>query len=180
MKDNFYVITGGPGSGKTTLLNELNKKKFQTIPEDARRIIKEQIKFQGLGLPWKDKVLYATLMFNESIKTYQKIRKENPSGIIFFDRGVLDTVCYFIMENIPIPKKMAVLINEVIYNRKVFVLPPWKEIYENDGERKQKWEEAVTTFERMKEIYIHYGYNLVEVPVGTIENRLKFVLDEIR
>lgn len=180
MKNNFYVITGGPGAGKTTLINELNKNNHKTIPEEARKIIKEQIKNQGIGLPWNDKTLYAKLMFDESIKTYRSIKKENPSGKIFFDRGVLDTFCYLNMENIPIPKEMTVLINDVTYNKKVFILPPWKEIYENDNERKQNWEEAVSTFKNMKEIYFHYGYNVVEVPIGTIENRLKFVLDEIR
>lgn len=51
MKHNFYVITGGPGAGKTTLINELNKNNYKTIPEEVRKIIKEQIKNQGIGLP---------------------------------------------------------------------------------------------------------------------------------
>lgn len=53
------MITGGPGAGKTTLIDELNRLNFITIPEEARKIIKEQISIQGDGLPWKDKALYA-------------------------------------------------------------------------------------------------------------------------
>jgi len=45
----FYVITGGPGVGKTSLVSELNKFGFLTVPEDARKIIKEQIKIGGEG-----------------------------------------------------------------------------------------------------------------------------------
>lgn len=51
----FYIITGGPGVGKTALIEELNRQGFSTVPEDARRIIKEQIDLGGDGLPWKDK-----------------------------------------------------------------------------------------------------------------------------
>ena len=34
------------------------------------------------------------------------------------------------------------------YNKSIFILPPWQEIYETDNERKQDWEEAVLTFEK--------------------------------
>lgn len=180
MKNNLYVITGGPGAGKTTLIDELNRLNFITIPEEARKIIKEQINIQGDALPWKDKALYAKLMFDESIKTYHNILDKNPQGKIFFDRGVIDTFCYLRMENIPISKEMTALINKVSYNRKVFILPPWKEIFKNDGERKQNWEEAVLTFESMKETYAYYGYNLIEIPIGTIESRVNFVLNNVR
>lgn len=50
----LYVITGGPGVGKTTLLDALKNKGLVVVPEDARRIIKEQMQANGEGLPWKD------------------------------------------------------------------------------------------------------------------------------
>ena len=33
------------------------------------------------------------------------------------------------------------------YNRRVFVAPPWEEIFEQDSERKQDFAEAVRTYE---------------------------------
>jgi predicted ATPase len=66
------------------------------------------------------------------------------------------------------------------YNKSIFMLPPWKEIYTTDNERKQDWDEAVLTFEKMCETYKRYGYNIVEVPKKTISERADFVLAFIR
>lgn len=179
MKNNLYVITGGPGVGKTTLLNELNSAGFYTVPEDARTVIKEQVKENGDGLPWKNKERYAALMLSASIDTYERVCKEQPTETVFFDRGILDSICYMQMENIPITKEIKELIINFPYANKVFILPPWKEIYETDTERKQTWEEAVFTFDKMKETYLEFGYNVIEVAIGTVEDRRKTVLDLI-
>lgn len=179
IKNNRYVITGGPGVGKTTLLNELRKYDFKTVPEDARRIIREQMQDNGVGLPWKNKERYAQLMLDASISTYRKIDELQPSEIIFFDRGILDTICYMNMENIPVSEKTKRIIIDYPYARKVFLLPPWKEIYETDSERIQRWEEALYTFDKMKETYLEYGYEMVELPKDTVENRRNFLLDSI-
>ena len=44
------------------------------------------------------------------------------------------------------------------YNPIVFILPPWKEIYQTDNERKQDWQEAEHTYFQMKSTYEKYGY----------------------
>lgn len=177
--NSFYVITGGPGVGKTTLVEALNTYGFQTVEEDARRIIKNQIETKGKGLPWENKLLYAQLMFEAAEKSYTGISTQNNPGTVFFDRGILDTVCYMKTEKIPVPKNITEQINQCTYNRKVFILPPWKEIYETDRERKQNWDEAEQTFYNMKEVYIDYGYTVVEVPKITTEERLQFILQFI-
>ncbi len=177
--NSFYVITGGPGVGKTTLIAALHAYGFQIVEEDARRIIKNQIETKSEGVPWKNKILYAQLMFEASLKSYTGINRQNNSGTIFFDRGILDAVCYMKMEKIPVPKKITEQVKQHVYNRKVFILPPWKEIYETDSERKQNWDEAEQTFNEMKATYISYGYVIIEVPRMTTEERLQFILQHI-
>ncbi len=176
----FYIITGGPGVGKTTLLNELAKSGYKIVPEVARQIIKEQIATNGEGLPWKNKKLYVDLMINASIESYKMIESENSQTNYFFDRGILDAFCYSSMVGLGISDEMNVIENNYKYNKKVFILPPWLEIYETDSERKQTWEEAEYTFQKMKETYLDYGYDLIEVPKDTIENRKAFVLENIK
>jgi predicted ATPase len=65
------------------------------------------------------------------------------------------------------------------YNKSVFMLPPWRGIYETDNERKQDWNEAVITFEKMSETYKNYEYNIVEIPKISITERADFVLEFI-
>ncbi|GAB3424872.1 AAA family ATPase [Niabella aquatica] len=175
-KKAFCVITGGPGVGKTSLINELNSYGFQTIPEDARRIIKEQIEINSEGLPWKNKELYARLMLEASLRRYDEVNTRAFSNFIFFDRGILDTICYMKMEHIPVSNEIIEVAARRPYNSNVFILPPWQEIYETDNERKQSWGEAVFTFKKMKETYLDFGYNFIEVPKTTVKQRAEFII----
>lgn len=176
---NLYIITGGPGVGKTTLLKELEKHGYKTIPEEARRIIKEQIEINGNGLPWKNKELYGELMFKATLKTYFETLEKHQEQTVFFDRGILDTHCYFEMENIPITKEMKQITDEITYNNKVYILPPWQEIYETDTERKQTWEEALYTYNKMKETYQKHGYTVIEVPKLNTQDRAEFIIKQL-
>src|SRR5690606_28333763 len=96
-----------------------------------------------------------------------------------FDRGILDAICYMKMENIPISQEINDLLNVHPYNPKVFILPPWKEIYGTDNERKQTWDEAVYTFDIMKQTYLEHGYEVIEVPKNSMEYRCEFIVNHI-
>lgn len=119
-------------------------------------------------------------MFKDSIATFGKMSEQFGDTICFFDRGILDTICYMAMESLNIPDIFLQSEQECRYNRKVFILPPWPEIYITDGERKQTWDEAVNTFYWMMQTYSLFGYETIEVPKGNVEMRKKFILDEIK
>lgn len=174
--NNYYIITGGPGVGKTTLLQELGRSGLHCIPEVARRIIQEQMARHGDALPWKNRELYKTLMLEGSSAVY---RQADPAIVTFFDRGIPDVLAYAKLAGLTITDTLLSATTLFRYNPVVFILPPWKAIYTTDTERKQSWEEALATFEVMKETYSACGYTLAEVPRLPVAERARFVLEHI-
>lgn len=92
--NKLYVLTGGPGVGKTSLLNAMATDGIATVPEVARAIIKQQLATGGDALPWKNKERYTDLMLAASIQDYRRVVVEQTQRTHFFDRSVIDAVCY--------------------------------------------------------------------------------------
>ena len=173
MHDNFYIVTGGPGAGKTTLLDELSKYDVLCVPEAARQIIREQVEQGRRAVPWDDVVQYKELMLQRSIEDYLRIDTDVP---VFFDRGIPDTLAYAKLIGHPFPAETG---EKYRYNKDVFILPPWEEIYRTDSERKQTFREAIDVCRRLEDEYARHGYNVIEVPRMNAEERAQFVLHQI-
>lgn len=177
-KNNFFIITGGPGAGKSSVLNELETSGYDTVPEVGRKIIQEQLAIGGSATHSKDRIAFRDLMLEYSIDDYKK--SINNDNIIFFDRGIPELSGYSKLISEPCTDAIISAINQYRYNSNVFIFPPWKEIYVNDEERKQDFQEAITTYQYIKEAYIHTGYTLIEVPKFSIASRTEFILSYIK
>jgi predicted ATPase len=172
--DRFFVITGGPGGGKTSLIAALHQQGYGCTVEAGRAIIQEQAATGGKALPWDDRALFAELMLSWEIRSYHLA--EESAGIVFFDRGVPDVLGYLRLVGLPVPGHMQKAAQLFGYYRSVFILPPWREIFSPDQERKQDFDEAIRTYAAMKAIYSELGYELIEIPPAPIEDRVQFVL----
>lgn len=179
LRDDFIIITGGPGSGKTTLLDELQKNNYEYVPEVAREIIKTQISSNGDALPWGNVTKYRDLMLEQSIESYLSALTNPSSQLLFFDRGIPDTLTYTHLINIPVSEQLESAVKRYRYNKKVFILPPWKDIYKTDNERKQDFEEAVATYKAMFRTYEQLDYELIEVPKIGVKRRASFILKNV-
>lgn len=51
-----------------------------------------------------------------------------------------------------------------------------KKFYSTDSERDQRFEEPIEVFEGMKKWYSLWGYETLEVPPSTINERVSFIL----
>ena len=100
--------------------------------------------------------------------------------MVFFDRGVPDVLGYLRLIGVPTPEHVKKATQIFRYNRRVFIAPPWREIFQQDKERKQEWDEAVRTHEAMVATYTACDYELVELPRATVEDRVHFVLQNVR
>ncbi len=175
--ENLFVITGGPGSGKTTLLGAAARAGYRTAPESGRAIIRFQEAIGGRGLHYVDSALYAELMLDRDMQNHQSFAASGEPAL--FDRGVADLVGYCRLVGIEDTEHFHRAAGMFRYNRKVFLAPPWCDIYVQDAERRQDWSEAVRTYECIADAYDELGYELVELPLAPVAERLAFLEEEI-
>lgn len=175
--ERFFVITGGPGSGKTALVEALQNSGYACSVEAGRGIIRDQMAIGGRALPWADPMLFAEMMLGWEMRSYHIAQKE--TGDIFFDRGVPDVMGYLRLLGLPLPEHMRKAAQSFRYNQRVFITPPWLDIFRQDRERKQDFEEAIRTYDAMAATYTACGYDLVEIPRVPVQERVRFVLHSI-
>jgi predicted ATPase len=96
----------------------------------------------------------------------------------FFGPGLPDVLAYMHYIGDSYPAFFDAACRENIYS-KIFVLPPWEEIYESDEARYENYEQAKLIYNHLIETYLNYGYELIEVPKYTVDKRILFILDKI-
>lgn len=169
-----YVLTGAACSGKTTLL-KLLEKDYQTVPEAARMVIRKELERGSEYLPWKNILKFQILVCRKQIELESRI---DPNGKdVFLDRGIPDGIAYLIQRKIPPPKELLEAAERNKYD-KVFLL----EILPNfvkDNERREDEKKAKGIKKYLANVYSELGYETIEVPVMSVEERKEFILKRI-
>ena len=179
MKVNRVIITGGPGTGKTSLIKQLENNGHSCIHETSREIIKDSLSNNSNILPWEDLHEFSEKVIKQREKHYHSVKSKNSTEYTFFDRGIPDTFAYMEYDNLEVPKHFLQLGNSLRYYPKVFLIPAWKAIFENDNERVEDFSKAELLQQFLHNTYKSLGYNVILVPKGTIENRIKFILENL-
>lgn len=177
MNKEIIVIIGGPGTGKSTIIDGLVDKGFCCYPEISRQVTLEAKK-QGIEQLFLENPLLFSELLLEGRKKQFKSALEEPHDVVFIDRGIPDVLAYMHYIGDSYPTHFDLACRENLYS-KIFILPPWQEIYVSDEARYENFEQAKLIYDHLTETYQNYGYELVEVPKDTLDNRILFILDEI-
>ncbi len=174
--ERFVVLTGGPGGGKSTLLAALAARGHHVMPEAGRAIIRDQAAIGGSLRA--DPVAFAEAILVWELRSYREAVGRD--GLVFFDRGVPDVAGTYRRLGRPVPAHVDNAAARFRYAPTVFAAPPWPEIYVTDEERTQPFAEAVATYDAVVAAYRHYGYDVVDLPLVPVEERVAFLLDRLR
>ena len=166
-----FVVTGGPGSGKTTLLDALAQRGHHCVPEAGRALIQAR-KARGLS-PRPELDQFGWDMLELDIGHYEATT--DADGPLFFDRGVLDSVGFLNQYGQLSAAEVDAYVTRYRYNDRVFIAPPWPDIFENDDDRDQSFGESVEIHRTLIHWYERCGYTLMELPLTDVDERVEFV-----
>ncbi len=168
------VITGGPGTGKSTVIDELSNRKFLCMPEISRQVTLNA-REKGIEQLFLTKpLLFSELLLEGRVNQYIEAEKKN-TDLVFFDRGIPDVHAYMNYISIDYPKTYETKSNLYRYDY-IFLMPPWEEIYISDNERYENFEQALAIHNHLERTYKNLKYPIIEVPIGTVQQRTDFIL----
>ncbi len=178
MKTKRIVISGGPGSGKTSLVSHLEQQGYTCMHEISRDVTKEAQKEGIEQLFLEDPLLFSKKLLEGRLKQFQNASLFHDMPFLFYDRGMPDVTAYMDYIRSHYPAKFS----EICMNNRydiIFLLPPWKEIYKQDNERYESFDEAEKIYHYLFQGYQKYGYSVQEVPVGSITERSEYILSNL-
>jgi predicted ATPase len=174
--DRFVVISGCSGAGKSTLITELGKRGYAVVEEPGRRIVKEELARGGSALPWVDGVAFARRAI--AIALDDRAAADSLDGWVFFDRGLIDAAAA--LEHMTGKPVLTALGQANRYHRRVFLAPPWPEIYQTDPERRHGFSTALAEYSRLIGTYPTLGYEILILPKVGVSERADFILNTLK
>lgn len=167
---NPIIITGGPGAGKTSLIETLAKKGYATFEEVSRTLIEQQALLENGILPWHDLPGFAQLCLQHMGEQKQQAYSH---PVAFLDRAIPDICGYLAQAELPIEACYREASQG--YHPQVFFCCPHQAIYVQDEVRPYPFEGAIAIHQALMAVYLQLGYQVVDVPWGTLEQRVEFI-----
>lgn len=172
------ALIGGPGTGKSSVINELVHRGYECMPEISREVTLKAQK-DGIDQLFLTQPLLFSQLLLEGRERQFIAAQHSTSEYVFFDRGIPDVHAYMNYLGTTYPSLYKEKSKQYIYD-KIFILSPWKAIYKSDNERYETFEQAVTIDKYLRQAYTEIGYQICEVPFGTVAERCDYILDALQ
>jgi predicted ATPase len=167
------VITGAPCSGKTAVIKMLEQQGYKVVHEVARAYIdNELMRGKTLAQIKADEWAFERHILMEKVRIESTLKKDE---VIFFDRGVPDSIAYYRLNGLdatePFQKSGEVRYQNVfLFERLRFLRDPVRSEDEKTARRLNRL---------IEESYQSQGYDIIYVPVLSVEERTEFVLERL-
>ena len=158
------------------MLAELGRRGHSVVEEPGRRIVRQELHDGGSALPWIDAAAFARRAVAMALEDRASAAVLN--GWVFFDRGLVDAAAA--LQHLTGEPALAALAQERRYHRRVFLAPPWPEIYATDTERRHGIEAAEAEYSRLLEAYPALGYDVSILPKAGVSERADFIERALR
>lgn len=172
MKTNWVILTGAPNSGKSSTLERLAFIGYRTVPENARLFIDEEVS-RGKTI---QEIRSNEEEFQNEIFALNRavVKRFNPEELIFFDRGLGDSIAYFDVHGMN--TEPAIKAAKYVLYKKVFLFERLVSQRNEMGDEKiaDKIEEAI------EQAYTNLGYSIIRVPAAPISERVKMILNDLK
>lgn len=166
---NWCVLTAGPCAGKTSTIRELLARGYNVAPEASRLVIDQKIS-EGYDDPQSHEDFPQWV--EKKDRQIERRLERDASDVVFLDRSLADNIAYQRLFN---GGTYQSLVDECIGRyQTVFLLEQLP--LENDYARKEDEETAREIHEELRTTYEDLGYDVVEVPVMPIDERVDFVV----
>jgi predicted ATPase len=143
------------------------------VEEPGRRIVKQELAGKGSALPWVNGAAFAQRAIELAVAD-RRTAADRPAGWVFFDRGLVDPAAA--LQQLTGEPTLDTLGQAHRYHRRIFLTPPWREIYVTDPERRHGFDEAIAEYQRLLVVYPSLGYEVILLPKVTVAARADFVL----
>ena len=169
----WYVITGAPCSGKTSVIRRLEQLGYPVVHEVARAYIDAQLS-EGKTLEQikADEWAFERHILMAKVKIESKLA---PDDIIFFDRATPDSIAYYKLCGLD-PSEPWQMSQTVRY-QKIFLFERLS--FLSDPVRSEDEKTAGRLSDLITECYRALGYQLIHVPLLSIEERTEFILKRL-
>ncbi len=178
------VITGGPGTGKTSVIRELEQNGYFCFHEVIRDLTFEAKRngdpnaIHSNPLAFVDDPFRFNLFLLESRLEHFRAGADLDHQVVFYDRGLSDVLAYMKYFRQQYPDEFVAYCEEHKYDR-VVVLPPWEDIYTQDEERLENFEQALEIHQELVRTYSEFQYPSLTIPKGSVKERAAYIIEHV-